>query len=334
MSFRFGPKIAKIASVFIQEAKGRKTFTIRGNPQIQSSVAVDTGRPRPHKSKRVAILSRTNLTLFEKALDLVSTQTPFSLEGNVGAVLGRILDIYRLSTLDHNEIRDPFIRTFNTIDSLEKYASDLDDFQISSMIRVVRDYAHMLPEAVFEMMRISKSNSAHTGPSVILSTVHGAKGQEYDRVYIAPDIADALSRKDTSAHPLPGDETNIAYVAFTRAIGALHLPAEFKDILTPRWQNALDRFEPVKKATASRGSKARRSQKKGRGSIRPQTRRPANKKTSTSRSEIRAVFRQGEKVKTSHGVGTVVQREGDRYLVDMEDKKFRLWEKAWAISSV
>lgn len=38
-------------------------------------------------------MSRTNLALFEKALGLRSRGIPFCLEGNIGAILGRILDV-------------------------------------------------------------------------------------------------------------------------------------------------------------------------------------------------------------------------------------------------
>jgi hypothetical protein len=97
MSFRFGKDIAEVASMFIQEAKDEKGFKIRGNPQRSSMVSFYTDLPRPKTEERCAILSRTNLALFEKALGLRSRGIPFSLEGNIGAILGRILDVYWLS---------------------------------------------------------------------------------------------------------------------------------------------------------------------------------------------------------------------------------------------
>ncbi|MEW6664351.1 MAG: UvrD-helicase domain-containing protein [Thermodesulfobacteriota bacterium] len=99
MNFRFGRDIAEVASLLIQETKDEKGFKIRGNPQKSSRVAFYTDLPRPKAGERCAILSRTNLALFEKALGLRSRGIPFSLEGNIGAILGRILDVYWLSPL-------------------------------------------------------------------------------------------------------------------------------------------------------------------------------------------------------------------------------------------
>jgi len=41
------------------------------------------------------------------------------------------------------------------------------------------------------------------------------------------------------------DEANIAYVGFTRAVRELHLPPDFKGILTLEWQEAIKPYEPV-----------------------------------------------------------------------------------------
>ena len=54
--------------------------------------------------------------------------------------------------------------------------------------------------------------------------VHAAKGHEYDRVHIDRDVAASLSRPGGASANQFGDETNIGYVAFTRAMRDLYLP--------------------------------------------------------------------------------------------------------------
>jgi hypothetical protein len=39
-----------------------------------------------------------------------------------------------------------------------------------------------------------------------------------------------------------GDKANIAYVGFTRAVRELHLPRDFKTILSPEWQETIERY--------------------------------------------------------------------------------------------
>jgi F-box protein, helicase, 18 len=331
MSFRFGKKIADLASVFIREAKGEKGFRIKGNPEKSSRVAFYTDPPRPKIGERCAVLSRTNLALFEHALGLRATGIPFSLQGNIAGILGRILDVYWLSEGKHDKIRDRLIQSFEDLEELDVYAEDLDDFQLANMIEVVREYARVLPEAVFDIMKISKSTAENpNGPSIILSTVHGAKGQEYDRVYIDPDIAASLSRPEALATHAFGDEANIAYVAFTRAIQRLYLPQDFKDILTPEWQTALKRYEPPAppKIAHSPRSKPLRTELRGFSVARSVPSKPKPPEPKPLRKKR---FKLNDRVKTSHGTGTVVEIDGEKYLVDLDGQGARLWTKDWAL---
>jgi len=57
-----------------------------------------------------------------------------------------------------------------------------------------------------------------------------------------------------------GDEANIAYVAFTRAIRELYLPQDFKNILTPEWQAASSGMKQsrVLKGSTRAGTEVRR----------------------------------------------------------------------------
>jgi len=331
LSFRFGKEIADLASVFIREAKGEKGFRIKGNPEKRSRVAFYDKPPRPKAGERCAILSRTNLALFEHALGLRATGTPFSLQGNIAGILGRILDVYWLSEGTHDKIRDPLIRSFKDLEDLEGYATDLDDFQLSNMVEVVREYARVLPDAVFDIMKISKTTADKpNGPGIILSTVHGAKGQEYDRVYIDADIAASLSRPEALVTPTFGDEANIAYVGFSRAIRHLHLPPDFKDILTPEWQTALKRYEPSpppRIAPAPR-SKPSRTELRGFSATRSAPSKPNAPDPKPPRKKR---FKIGDKVKTSHGTGTVVEIDGEKYLVDLDGQGARLWTEDWAL---
>jgi len=331
MSFRFGKDIADIASIFIREAKNERDFTIKGNPEKLSSVDLYTELPKPKNGNRCAILSRTNLALFERALGLRSKGIPFSLEGNIGSILGRILDVFWLSTKENDRIRDPFIHSFDSLGSLDKYAGDLDDFQLSSMVKVVKEHSRILPDAIFDMMNISKKSAEkQSGPGIILSTVHGAKGQQYDRVYVDPDIAASLSFLEGLSTKEFGDEANIAYVAFTRAIKGLYLPHDFKDILTSKWQAAMKQYEPAQSPKtyhipqkkrdrgAFRGFSGRRSSQFMNDTPKP---KPPPKKP----------YKVGDIVHTNHGDGTVVEVDGDKYLVDLEWQPAKLWMKGWGL---
>lgn len=332
LSFRFGREIADLASLFIREAKGEAGFMIQGNPEKTSRVRFYTGLPRQKAGERCAILSRTNLALFEKALDLRSRRISFSLEGSVGAVLGRILDVYQLSEQEHDKIRDPFIRSFMGLDALENYARDLDDFQLAGMAKLVREKSRILPDALYDMMRISKRSGGEggEGPGIILSTVHGAKGREFDRVIIDADLSASLSKSGGPPVRELGDEANVAYVGFTRAVRELRLPQEFKNILTPEWQTAVKRYEelqsPKAAGTSLDGCAAWGFRPFSKARFRPSTTGAPQPKAPRKKP-----FKVGDAVRTSHGAGTVVEINGDAYLIRLEDRGAWLWEKAWAL---
>jgi F-box protein, helicase, 18 len=334
MSFRFGKKIADLASMFIREAKEARDFTIKGNPEKLSSVTLYNSIPKPKNGKRCAILSRTNLALFEKALGLRLRGIPFSLEGNISSILYRILDVYWLSINENDRIRDPFIQSFDSLNSIEKYAQDLDDFQLSSVVKIVKEHASSLPEAVFDVMKISKDAASNkSGPGIILSTVHGAKGQEYDQVYVDPDIPASLSILETLSTDNFGDEANIAYVAFTRAIGKLYLPLEFKDILTKQWQATMKQVEVAQRPKTHRAPQQKRERRGFRGSS---VRRsiPLMNETPKPKPPRKKPYKVGDSVHTNHGEGTVVEVDGDKYLVDLEWQPAKLWMKGWGIKKV
>jgi superfamily I DNA/RNA helicase len=294
MSFRFGKDIAEIASLLIREAKDEKDFKIRGNPEKSSGVGFYTELPRPKAGERCAILSRTNLALFEKALSLRSRGIPFSLEENIRSILNRILDVHWLSLKEHDKIGDSFTQSFKELESLETYARDLDDFQLAGIVKVVRQYARLLPGVVFEMMNITKAaNEDQNGHAVILSTVHGAKGREYDRVCIDADIAASLSRPEVLLADAFGDEVNIAYVGFTRAIRELHVPPDFKTILTTQWQTGIRSYEPV---SVPRPAKAPFT-------VRRRASNPSSTKPGLSKPPRKRSFKVGDRVRTAHGKG-------------------------------
>jgi hypothetical protein len=128
-----------------------------------------------------------------------------------------------------------------------------------------------------------------------------------------------------------GDEANIAYVGFTRAIRELHLPRDFKTILTPKWQETIERYEL---AQVFRTSKMFPT---------PRKRAPRQALPGTRAGEItieadllpkpprKKPFKVGDRVKTSHGAGTVMEVDGEKYLVALDGQAARLWQKAWGM---
>ncbi len=239
LSFRFGSRIAELASLFIQEAKKDKGFRIEGNPEKTSTVFLSSSLPSRKGNGARAILSRTNLGLFSNAMQLRSEGKTFHFERNLQHVLFRTLDIYWLSRNQKDRVKDVFIGSFGSLRQIEEYAASMGDFPLTGMARIVKKYGDdSFPSAVFEMSDSARREKvADNRDCVTLSTIHTAKGQEYDEVYIDPDIAENLSAAARSECGQCNEEINVAYVGFTRAVKRLHLPSAFQTLLTDRWKN-------------------------------------------------------------------------------------------------
>ncbi|MHC1725156.1 MAG: UvrD-helicase domain-containing protein [Syntrophobacteraceae bacterium] len=259
LSFRFGESVAKLASLLIREAKGEPRFRIRGNPERTSGLTLTDNVPL----KNCAVLSRTNLSLFANAMALRSRKAGFRFERDIERVLWQTLDVYWLATGEKSRIRSEWLQSFGNMENLEEYADNCGDFQLKGMSQVVRRYAGSFPEIIFEMSDINrnKAEQADFG-GAILSTIHASKGQEYERVYIASDVADMLDSADKMDPVQYDEEVNIAYVGFTRAIKQLYLSNSFEHILSPKWLDFLMNCKRESRTTSGINRTAPAYQKK------------------------------------------------------------------------
>ncbi len=323
-SFRFGPSVAETVSKLITEAKNEKGFSIQGNTQVNSGVSFYRDRDLLsiiNRHKKIAILSRTNLNLFTKAIQLRKKDVPFTFERDVTPQMLRTLDVYWLSIGDKEKIRDPFIKSFTTIEHLEHHASEMDNREFSQMAKTVRDYAKDLPNIVFDLIKIHKDNAQKTNiNAVTLSTIHSAKGQEYNHVIIGSDLPYFLNEDAEKEEEIFLEEINIAYVALTRVKEQLFLPNEFKTILTRGWQDYVGNFKSAIQSTnkISRSPASQRSK------------RHRKSKAEESRALAPAPIKQisaGSRVRVANGAGVVIDIDPSRCLIDLDGQEANVWEE-------
>ncbi|MEW6664347.1 MAG: hypothetical protein AB1512_03895 [Thermodesulfobacteriota bacterium] len=113
-------------------------------------------------------------------------------------------------------------------------------------------------------------------------------------------------------------------------INHTHISRDFKTILTPGWQEAIERYEPAQISRSSKSSPTPRRRapysglpdtRYGKFTIEADSPKPPGKER----------FKKGDRVKTSHGTGTVVETDGEKYLVALDGQVAQLWEKEWGI---
>ena len=320
-SFRFGQPIADLVSVFIQESKQQHRFQIHGNPRQLSGVELYRQIGSPSGSEPTAILSRSNVALFENAMQLRAHNHSFVFERDLYPLLMKTLDVYWLAEKRPESIRDSLIRSFHSTQDLEEFAKDTGNFQLQGMLEIVEKHADEFPGIVFELSeRTRNQDEIEDKPDFVLSTIHSAKGQEYEQVYIDLDMAENLDTVFENDLQHDTDELNVAYVGFTRAIQKLYLPHEMQSLLGPRWGKLL---RNCRKAAKSDRPTALHS---GETLKTPDNNFPRQAYPKPKKRRKRAP-RLGQRVRTSMGAGTILELSEEYCLVELDNYGTKLRER-------
>ena len=219
-SFRFGQGIAALATTLLQHFKG-ETQEVRGRDDITVTWSVDT-------SKHYAVLGRTNAGLFEAAASLVGHGQRRRLHfvgGFEGYLFGKVLDAYHLWADERSQIKDASIARFKTFADFKKYGDEASDAETRALAKVVEQYRTEVPR-IYAAMKAADTPLQERS-HVTLTTAHKAKGLEWQQVQLCNDFIE-LPPEDEKLDP---EEINLLYVALTRAIAAVSLPASLAEWL-------------------------------------------------------------------------------------------------------
>ena len=234
-SFRFGSAIAGVGTRLLRW-RDDTLPPLRGLSGQPDELRSMGGMPMP-----VTMITRTNAQLFAEAVAVMNALPDAKLAfiGGIDSYRFELIeDVYGLWSYKPAEIRDPFVRLFDTFDELEQYAADAEDKELGIRCRLVKQWQHSIPVYI-------KQLRAAAGPledaQVAFATAHKSKGLEFPNVRLGRDFADLVAdaqtweacqkapsahvRNELEAQLLPQEELNIWYVAATRAQQRLYLPS-------------------------------------------------------------------------------------------------------------
>lgn len=233
-SFRFDGDIALLAMKFLawkKLFKKVKPLHIRG---VGESKAMDSH----------AVLARTNLSLLNKAIEMVFDRNEVKdifFEGNLNSYTyaedgASVYDVLSLYNGKNHLIRDKLIQSMGSFTELETYVEQTEDAEMGMLIEMVTKYKNELPHLIKGLKEYHLDNDKRGAAEVIFSTVHRCKGMEYDKVTLAKDfITEAKIKeilKESNAQTLDinklSEEINILYVAVTRAKNQLNIPVQLR----------------------------------------------------------------------------------------------------------
>ncbi|HEY4197636.1 MAG TPA: UvrD-helicase domain-containing protein, partial [Mucilaginibacter sp.] len=231
-SFRFPQDIAGLAMGILQWK----------NHLYNCPDVVISGKGTSANETSKATIARTNLGLLLNAIEYITENRKVKriyFEGNInsytyaddGASLYDVLNLYNNS---RDGIRDKLVKSMKDLDELEEYIEKTDDVQLSMMVEIVREYGNEIYGIIKSLKDLHTGDEERDKAEMIFSTVHRAKGMEYDVVYLVNDfITEATLEKLKAAQkdkedPLNiqklNEEINLLYVAVTRTKNQLYIP--------------------------------------------------------------------------------------------------------------
>ena len=94
------------------------------------------------------------------------------------------------------------------------FAKNVADVELLSKIKIVEKFGHRMPAIIDKVKSVCMKDTRQA--DIVLSTIHKAKGLEFDTVVLLNDFAD-LREMYGPGQMWPEDEKNLLYVAITRA---------------------------------------------------------------------------------------------------------------------
>ena len=208
-SFRFGPEIASVANKWLFYLKSVEDRTLVGGMKRDSYLGTNID-PRD----QVAFIGRSNFGLFQKLNQLIFDDNCKSV-GLVGGVesynFDDYLDIFYLMKGQNDKMKK--YKNWKSYAQFSAFAKNVADVELLSKIKIVEKFGDRMPAIIDKVKSVLVKDIRKA--DIVLSTIHKAKGLEFDTVVLLDGWMDGQSQEHPS--DWPEDEKNLLYVAITRA---------------------------------------------------------------------------------------------------------------------
>ena len=231
-SFRFTQDIANLATEILSWK----------NHLFECPPITMTGHGPAKKEVVKATIARTNLGLLLNAIDFITDNNKVKhiyFEGNISSYTyaddgTSLYDVLSLHNGNRDRIRDELVGSMKNLEELEEYVEKTEDHQLATMIEIVREYGNEIHSILKSLKELQTTDENRSKAEMIFSTVHRAKGMEYDVVHLVNDfltegkLKELKEKKNDKSVPFDparlNEEINLLYVAVTRTKNKLHIP--------------------------------------------------------------------------------------------------------------
>lgn len=208
-SFRFGPAVAALANAVLAHHLGVDS-RVRGLPEIASRIA-RVAEPR-------LVLARTNAALIGALVEAI-TQRPgkYGVVGGVDDLIRLVVGAEALLAARRTSVAE--LAEFASWKEVLEAAAEDAYRHLGILVRLVSDFGTRTLLRTLESVRGNENDEATCRG--LFSTVHKAKGREFDSVQLADDFTKPPEDDDERASTWSREESNLLYVAVTRAKQAI-----------------------------------------------------------------------------------------------------------------
>jgi hypothetical protein len=213
-SFRYGPKVAAVATAILDGA-----MKVKGFDKMPTEVGT-VDREKPY-----TMLFRTNAALIEEGMALINQGVAVNIGVDTKGYVKKLESAAELFLNGHSrKIKHEDIVIFEGGWSELMEEVDLVKGELLRIAKQVISGEYR--KTIATLKRYTKPSN----PKVTLITAHRSKGMEYDQVVLANDFPSAMGESGEFVG-LNGMERNLLYVAATRAQVCLELNETAEDIM-------------------------------------------------------------------------------------------------------
>ncbi|WP_430817289.1 3'-5' exonuclease [Carboxylicivirga sp. RSCT41] len=229
-SFRFNQEVARLSKSILQ-----LKAEIGQNSKVN---ILGLGNQKAINSR--ITLARSNSKLVSRAIEMLIQQREINkiyFEGQLSSYTfsddgGSIYDVLNLYNNQRHLIKDDLLKTIPSFDHLKDYLEETSDTSLKALVDLVEKYHKDIPFFINRIKECTVDEAEKDKADMVFSTVHKAKGMEYDQVFIMDDFVseqqvidskEAIRAQEINPESL-AEEINLLYVAATRARSKLHIP--------------------------------------------------------------------------------------------------------------
>lgn len=226
VSHRFGQEIADAANQVLDLFPTKQPHLT--GVGTQSEIAY--GRC----DERHAVLCRSNGGLLSETLNAVRNGKRVHVVGSLVESILLIESAWYLSIGENRKVKHPTLKMIGDWQAVLDMAKE--DQELAMAVKRVDEYSSEIPYLCEELRNAGETSRDRA--DVILSTVHRAKGSEYEVVKLADDFPDLVrwNRKERRYLPMKG-ELCVFFVAVTRAKRKLYANSTMMQLKT--WKEML-----------------------------------------------------------------------------------------------